>query len=139
MDKRRLKKAVVRLMNLPKNQYLYYYLSNKVNHFYLKITKSTKVAYPSNIMLELTNHCNLACTTCPREYDYGKDMDKGNMTVIQAKKIIDEVGHILILLDLQAWVKRLFTRILRKLLIISNKKIKVLLFQYLPMRCCQIS
>ncbi|MDR3653993.1 MAG: radical SAM protein [Paludibacter sp.] len=42
-------------------------------------------------MLELTNHCNLACTTCPREYNYGKAMDKGNMTVQHAKAIIDEV------------------------------------------------
>jgi radical SAM protein with 4Fe4S-binding SPASM domain len=53
--------------------------------------KSKKVAYPSNIMIELTNHCNLACTTCPREYSFGKAMDKGNISVEQAKKIIDEV------------------------------------------------
>jgi radical SAM protein with 4Fe4S-binding SPASM domain len=42
-------------------------------------------------MIELTNHCNLRCTTCPREYDYGKNMDKGIMKVDKAKKIIDEV------------------------------------------------
>lgn len=56
-----------------------------------KLTRSTRVAYPSTIMLELTNHCNLACTTCPREYDYGKAMDKGMIRMDQAKKIIDEV------------------------------------------------
>jgi radical SAM protein with 4Fe4S-binding SPASM domain len=91
MNKRKLKKAFKRIAKLPKNKYLFLYLANKVKHFYLKFSKSTKVAYPSTIMLELTNHCNLACTTCPREYAYGKEMDKGSMKVAQAKKIIDEL------------------------------------------------
>jgi len=42
-------------------------------------------------MLELTNHCNLRCTTCPREYDFGKDMDKGFISVEKAKAVIDEL------------------------------------------------
>jgi radical SAM protein with 4Fe4S-binding SPASM domain len=50
------------------------------------------MAYPSTIMVELTSHCQLACTICPREYAYGKAMDKGTMTVEQAKKIIGEVS-----------------------------------------------
>jgi radical SAM protein with 4Fe4S-binding SPASM domain len=91
MNRRRFKKALIRIARFPKNSYLLAYLTNKVRHFYLKLTKSTKVAYPSTIMLELTNHCNLACTTCPREYDYGKEMDKGMMGTDQAKKIIDEL------------------------------------------------
>lgn len=91
MDRRRLNKVLKRLSKLPKGKYLFFYISNKVKHFYLKIIKSTKVAYPSTIMLELTNHCNLTCTTCPREYDYGKAMDKGFMKVGQAKNIIDEL------------------------------------------------
>ncbi len=76
MDKRKLKKAFKRLNYLPKNKYLFFYIFNKIKHFYYKLIKSTKVAYPSTIMIELTNHCNLACTTCPREYDYGKKMEK---------------------------------------------------------------
>lgn len=91
MNKRRLKKALIRIINLPRNKYLFLYIANKIEHFYLKRIKSTKVAYPSTIMLELTNHCNLACTICPREYDYGKSMDKGQMNVEYAKKIIDEL------------------------------------------------
>ncbi len=91
MNKRKLKKAIKRIKYLPRNKYLLYYTFNKLKHFYYKITKSTKVAYPSTIMLELTNHCNLACTICPREYKYGKEMDKGMMNVETAKKIIDEV------------------------------------------------
>jgi len=41
-------------------------------------------------MLELSACCNLACTTCPREYDYGKAMNKGFMDESLARKIIDE-------------------------------------------------
>ena len=42
-------------------------------------------------MLELTNRCNLACTTCPRVYAYGKQMDQGAISIAQAKKVIDEL------------------------------------------------
>ena len=91
MNKRRLKKAVKRLNYLPKNKYLLLYLINKLKHIYFKSTKSTKVAYPSTIMLELTNHCNLACTTCAREYIFGKEMNKGLINVDKAKEIIDEL------------------------------------------------
>jgi hypothetical protein len=91
MNKRRLKKACKRIAGLPRNKYLLKYILNKAKHLYYKIIRSTKVAYPSTIMLELTNHCNLACTTCPREYDYGKEMDKGMIAINQAKKVIDEL------------------------------------------------
>ncbi len=91
MNKRKIKKALKRIKYLPKNRYLFLYLLNKIRHFYLKLIKSTKVAYPSTIMIELTNHCNLSCTICPREYKYGKEMNKGMMDIEEAKKIIDEV------------------------------------------------
>ena len=91
MNKRKVKKAIKRIKYLPFNKFLLLYLLNKIRHFYLKFTKSLKVAYPSTIMLELTNYCNLHCTTCPREYDYGKNMDKGNITFDQVKKVIDEL------------------------------------------------
>jgi len=91
LNKRRLKKALRRLMNLPGGIYFFLYIINKIKHFYFKAIKSTRVAYPSTIMLELTNQCNLACTICPREYDYGKAMDKGQMSVESAKKMIDEL------------------------------------------------
>ncbi len=91
MNKRKIKKAIKRIAHLPKGKYFFLYVGNKIKHFYLKSIKSTKVAYPSTIMLELTNHCNLACTTCPREYAYGQAMDKGSMNLDAAKKIIDEI------------------------------------------------
>jgi radical SAM protein with 4Fe4S-binding SPASM domain len=91
MNKRRFRKALIRIAYLPCNYYLIAYLANKIRHFYYRLTQSTRVAYPSTIMLELTNHCNLACITCPREYGYGKTMDKGSMDITRAKAIIDEV------------------------------------------------
>lgn len=91
MNSRKYKKAIKRITHLPGNRYLFFYIKNKLKHLYLKSIRSTTVAYPSTIMLELTNHCNLHCTICPREYDYGRAMEKGNMQVDQAKKIIDEL------------------------------------------------
>lgn len=91
MNKRRLAKAIKRIKLLPINRFLLFYIKNKIRHFYLKLIKSTSVAYPSTIMLELTNNCNLRCTICPREYNYGKEMDKGNMMIGQAMAVIDEV------------------------------------------------
>jgi radical SAM protein with 4Fe4S-binding SPASM domain len=95
MNIHRIKKALKRLSKLPKNKYLLLYIKNKVVHFVLKIAKSNKVAFPSTIMLELTNKCNLSCITCAREYDYGKQMDLGIMDENQAKKIIDELWYYL--------------------------------------------
>lgn len=90
MNKRKLKKALKRLRYLPKGKYFFLYISNKILHYYYKSIKTTKVAYPSTIMLELTNLCNLACTTCPREYEFGNAMAKGSMNKKMAKQIIDE-------------------------------------------------
>lgn len=91
MNKRKFNKALLRLANLPKGKYFFKYFFNKLKHFYYKLVKSNKVAYPSTIMLELTNRCNLECTTCPRMYAYGKQMDLGAITIDQAKKVIDEL------------------------------------------------
>ena len=91
MNKRRLSKAFKRIRNLPANKYFWLYATNKIRHFYIKQRKSTQVAYPSTIMLELTNRCNLHCTICPREYEFGQQMDKGNMDIALAKNIIDNL------------------------------------------------
>ncbi len=91
MNKRKLKKILKRIYYLPLNKKFPLYIANKIKYFYYKYTKSTKVAYPSTIMLELTNRCNLACTICPREYEYGKNMDEGSMDTAQAKRVIDEI------------------------------------------------
>lgn len=90
ITKRRLLKAVERVKHLPGGINLFRYSLNKIYRSYLKITGSTKVAHPSSIMLEVTNHCNLKCITCPREYAYGDAMDKGFMDISKLKKVVDE-------------------------------------------------
>ncbi len=90
MTKRKIKKAIKRLRKLPRGTAFFQYLSNKGKHFWMKASKSTKVAQPSTIMLELSAHCNIHCTVCPREYDYGKKMDQGFMDKEMAMKVIDE-------------------------------------------------
>lgn len=47
--------------------------------------------FPTGLMLELGNRCNLHCIICPREYSYGKQMDQGFMPLEKAKSIIDEL------------------------------------------------
>lgn len=88
--KRRLKKAYYRIKYLPKGINFFKYTFNKIYAFYLKTIKSTKVAHPSSIMIEVTNHCNLKCITCPREYEFGDQMDKGFVPIENLKKIVDE-------------------------------------------------
>ncbi|MDL2222571.1 radical SAM protein [Bacteroidales bacterium OttesenSCG-928-M11] len=82
---------IKRLSHLPGGKYFFMYATNKLRYFIYKAVRSTKVAYPSTVMIELSAHCNLKCTTCPREYGYGEAMDKGYMPVENAKKIIDEL------------------------------------------------
>lgn len=90
MTNRRLSKAIRRLKSLPKGSSFFKYGYNKAKHYTYKFFKSTKVAYPNSIMLEVTNHCNLRCITCPREYLYGHQMNKGFMPIEQLKKVVDE-------------------------------------------------
>ncbi len=91
MNRRKLKKIIKRLRFLPRNKFFFLYAGNKIRHSWLMYIKSTRVAYPSTVMLELNNHCNLHCTTCPREYDYGQAMDKGFITMQQAITVVDEL------------------------------------------------
>jgi len=53
--------------------------------------KQIVLPYPTGIMLELGNRCNLHCIICPREYRYGKNMDQGFMPLDRAYKVVDEL------------------------------------------------
>jgi radical SAM protein with 4Fe4S-binding SPASM domain len=46
--------------------------------------------FPSRVTLELTNHCNLNCAMCPREY---MSSPKGYMTFSLFQKIVDEMAQ----------------------------------------------
>ena len=90
MTKRRIGKILKRAVHLPRGFDFVRYVSNKAHSYFLRKSKSLKVANPSTIMLEVTNLCNLKCITCPREYLYGEQMDKGYMDFEKLKKIVDE-------------------------------------------------
>lgn len=67
------------------------YIANRLKMLWHNKNKSTVVCHPTNAMIELGNVCNLHCLMCPREYQYGKEMDKGFMPLDKAKAIIDEM------------------------------------------------
>jgi radical SAM protein with 4Fe4S-binding SPASM domain len=90
LTKRRLKKALLRLRRLPGGFNLFRYAGNKVRGVLLSLVRSTRVPHPASIMLEVTNQCNLACITCPREYAFGHQMDKGFMDLDKMKRVVDE-------------------------------------------------
>ncbi len=90
MTNRRLKKAIKRLSNVPSGVNLIKYVANKIHAVILSRRGSLRVAHPSTIMIEVTNHCNLHCTICPRETESGQIMDKGYMDIEKLKKIVDE-------------------------------------------------
>lgn len=92
LNKRRIRKIISRVKQLPGGINFFRYSWNKARGAWLRATKSTKVPFPSSIMLEVTNHCNLACITCPREYGFGQQMDKGTISLEKMKRVIDEVG-----------------------------------------------
>jgi radical SAM protein with 4Fe4S-binding SPASM domain len=91
LNRRRLAKAFNRLRHLPRGLDLLKYSANKLNGALLRSFRSTKVPFPSSITFEVTNHCNLGCITCPREYDYGKSMDKGLISLEKMKRVVDEI------------------------------------------------
>lgn len=91
MNRRHLIKAFQVAKRTRVNADLWKYGCNKFRALRLRKTHSTEVAFPSNMMIELSNHCNLHCITCAREYAYGKQMDKGYMPLEKARAIVDEL------------------------------------------------
>ncbi len=91
INSRKLNRIKRRIKHLPQGKFLIKYLSNKAKYIYLMMIKSTKVAYPTSIILEVTNHCNLRCTICPLQYNFGQNMDKGLLNLEKTLKIIDEI------------------------------------------------
>ncbi|MHB8108757.1 MAG: radical SAM protein [Syntrophorhabdaceae bacterium] len=90
MRSKKLKMVFDRLCHLPRGADFVRYGWNKIIHANKKLFKSRTVTHPSAIMIEVTNHCNLHCITCPREYKYGFDMDKGSMDMPLLRKIVDQ-------------------------------------------------
>jgi len=76
-------------VSLPKRAKIFPYVMNTVKFYRAKINKSTRLPHPHSLMLEITNHCQLKCITCAREYSLGSKMAKGHMDIEEAKRLID--------------------------------------------------
>ncbi len=92
INRRHLNIIKKRLINLPSGRNLIDYALNTLKLIYTLKRKTLKVPYPNSVMLELTNHCQLRCITCAREYSFGAEMKKGNVPLENAKKIIDQLS-----------------------------------------------
>lgn len=67
------------------------YIINRIRVVRLNPHKQIVLPYPTGIMLELGNRCNLHCVICPREYQYGKNMDQGFMPFDKVCQVVDEL------------------------------------------------
>lgn len=136
MTLRKIQKALKRLKYIPKGKDFFVYSQNKIEHFARKATKSRKIAHPSTVMLELTNHCNLHCITCPREYKYGEQMALGHIDIIKLKSIVDQLYPYVDSIGLTGLGEPLLLKICPKLWHTSKQKTKALLLPYQPMHHC---
>lgn len=91
LNKRRRKLLGKLILNTRINADLLRYVRNRIRRLRLSRDKATVVAHPTNAMIELGNVCNLHCLMCPREFIYGKEMDKGFMPLERALRIVDEL------------------------------------------------
>lgn len=91
MNSRHLKLGFNLIKNTRLNKDFFLYTKNLFSWLHLNKEKSTEEPFPTGLMLELGNRCNLHCIICPREYKYGQQMDQGFMPLDKAKAIIDEI------------------------------------------------
>lgn len=91
---------------------LFPFLFNLIRHKTGNFKKDARkdIPFPTTLMLELTNRCNLHCITCPREYGFGKEMQIGDMPTELAVKIIDEAVPYLKSIGLTGMGETLFAK-----------------------------
>jgi radical SAM protein with 4Fe4S-binding SPASM domain len=89
LSKRHLNIVKNRVANLPKRPNIFPYLINTAKFYRAKRKKLTHLPHPHSVMLEITNHCQLKCITCAREYSWGREMAQGHMDIEKAKGLID--------------------------------------------------
>jgi radical SAM protein with 4Fe4S-binding SPASM domain len=83
-------KAARRALGLPRGRDFFTYARNRAAFVLAGRRKDLVLPHPTSIMLEVTNLCQLRCVTCPREYAFGKAMDKGHVDLAAAKNLIDQ-------------------------------------------------
>ena len=91
LNRRRLRLLQKLILRTKINADLLKYSYNRWRWFWVNIEKDVTIPHPTNGMIELGNVCNLHCNICPREYEYGKQMDIGFMPLDNAKNILDQM------------------------------------------------
>lgn len=91
INKRRRKLLWKLIKRTKVNRDLCLYVANRWRWLLFDKTRSCAIPFPTNGMIELGNVCNLHCNICPREYEYGKQMDIGFMPLDKAKALLDEM------------------------------------------------
>jgi radical SAM protein with 4Fe4S-binding SPASM domain len=91
LDKRRLLLLWRAVRRTRINADLWRYTVNRIKVLTENHERNTCINHPTNVMLELGNVCTLHCDTCPREHEYGKDMDIGFMPYDKATRVIDQL------------------------------------------------
>lgn len=86
-----IKLILLKLRNLSFNKNTFKYIHNRCKKLLFNPHKQLHLPYPTGLMLELGNRCNLHCIICPREYYFGKQMNQGFMKPEQVYKIVDEI------------------------------------------------
>lgn len=91
LNKRRLHLLTKLIRRTKLNADLMRYAANRIKWLRHNKETDTSIPHPTNGMIELGNVCNLHCRICPREYEYGKEMNIGFMPLDKARKILDEM------------------------------------------------
>lgn len=92
--KHRLFKLIFRrIVNIPKGINFFKYSANRVGFYFNDKKRNVVVKRPVSLVFEVTNHCQLKCVICAREYEGGQQMDKGHMDLSEFKRIVKE-NHI---------------------------------------------
>lgn len=88
-----LDKVIKNIVILFQRKKSFRFLANKVILLIRRKRRNSKLPHPISLMVELTNHCQLNCITCPRWDAMGKEMDRGHMDFESLKSLLNE-NHI---------------------------------------------
>lgn len=76
--------------------------------------------WPTNLMIEPTNYCNLRCALCP--VTTGLDRPPGNMDFELFKKVIDEIGDYIFTMLLWDWGEPFLNRSVYEMITYAKRK-----------------
>lgn len=91
LNKRRRKLLLKIIRNFRLRDLSLSYIFNRISKLLFNPNKQLDICHPTNGMIELGNVCNLHCNMCPREHEYGKQMDIGFMPYNKAIWLIDQM------------------------------------------------